>query len=142
MTRRQGATRTRELVANRDQAWTVSEPVRAEHPVRPLRRPRQRRRHAAHTLASAGSASSASTCSSKKRLLARHRVPFEEVDVGTPEACYRLRELTGRTSVPPASVDGQAIAGYETLAALLRSGRLDSGAALLPVAASGAITER
>lgn len=51
-----------------------------------------------------------------------NRTFFEEIDVGDPEACCHLRELTGGASVPQAVVDGRPIGGYGELAALVRDG--------------------
>ena len=59
-------------------------------------------------------------CERSVALLERHGLPFELVDVGTPESCCRLVELTGRTTAPQVVVDGRAIGGYEELAALVR----------------------
>ena len=92
-------------------------------------------------------ASFCAACEQARRLLARHHVAFEEIGVGDPEACCRLRELSGGASVPQALLDGRPLGGYETLAALVRSGALDaaptSGEAVrLPLPAATTITRR
>jgi glutaredoxin len=70
-------------------------------------------------------ASVCAACEQARRLVVRHQVAFEEIDVGEPEVCCRLRELSG-ASVPQALLDGRPLGGYETLAALVRSGALDA----------------
>ena len=67
-------------------------------------------------------------CERAVALLEQHGVEFETVDVGDPEGCCRLHELTGGASVPQAVVDGRPIGGYDELAALVR------GAAISPAA--------
>jgi glutaredoxin 3 len=69
-------------------------------------------------------------CERAVALLEQHGLPFETIDVGDPDGCCRLHELTGGRSVPQAIVDGRPIGGYDQLAALLR------GQALRPVAES------
>ena len=59
-------------------------------------------------------------CDRAAELLGRHGLPFERIDVGDPDACCRLHELTGGSSVPQAVVDGRPIGGYRELAALIQ----------------------
>ena len=65
-------------------------------------------------------------CDSAKELLNRKGISFTEIDItGRPE---RRREMvnraTGRTTVPQIFIGGDAIGGYDDLAALDRSGKL------------------
>lgn len=60
-------------------------------------------------------------CERAVALLERHGLAFEAFDVGSPDGCCRLHELTGARSVPQAVVDGRPIGGYDELAALLRT---------------------
>jgi glutaredoxin 3 len=61
-------------------------------------------------------------CERAVALLELHDLAFERTDVGDPENCCRLREVTGGTSVPQAVVDGRPIGGYDDLATLIRAG--------------------
>ena len=63
-------------------------------------------------------------CERAAALLERHGIEAETVDVGDPDGCCRLHELTGGASVPQVVVDGRPIGGYDELAALVRSGAL------------------
>lgn len=64
-------------------------------------------------------------CVAAKRLLQARGVPFEEVDVTGDDAKRAwLLEATGRRTVPQIFIRGEAIGGYDDLAALDRSGRL------------------
>jgi glutaredoxin 3 len=65
-------------------------------------------------------------CERAAALLERHGLSYETIDVGAPEGCCRLHELTGGASVPQAVIDGRPVGGYEELAALLRAGFPDS----------------
>ena len=58
-------------------------------------------------------------CERAAALLERCGLAFETVDVGDPEGCCRLHELTGGRSVPQAVVDGRPIGGYDELAGFL-----------------------
>jgi glutaredoxin 3 len=58
--------------------------------------------------------------------LERHGLPFVAIDVGDPEVCCRLHELTGGRSVPQAIVEGRPIGGYEELEAWLRTPELQA----------------
>jgi len=65
-------------------------------------------------------------CHAAKALLDGKRVPFTEIDVtGDHEARARLARETGRRTVPQVFIDGRPVGGYDELAALDRSGRLD-----------------
>lgn len=64
-------------------------------------------------------------CVAAKRLLAARGVSFEEIDVTGDHAKRAwLLEATGRRTVPQIFIRGEAIGGYDDLAALDRSGRL------------------
>ena len=64
------------------------------------------------------------SCDEARRLLERHGIAYEDVDVGMLGGCCRLHETTGGGSVPQATVDGRPVGGYGELAALIRSGVL------------------
>ena len=79
-------------------------------------------------------------CAAAKRLLDAKGVAYREIEApaGSPARAESETRSGGRTSVPQVFVDGQALGGYDDLAALDRAGELDrllgiSGAA----AASG-----
>jgi glutaredoxin 3 len=64
-------------------------------------------------------------CVAAKRLLSARGVPFTEVDVTGDDAKRAwLVEVTGRRTVPQIFIGGEAIGGYDDLAALDRSGQL------------------
>lgn len=66
-------------------------------------------------------------CVAAKRLLGARGVPFEEIDVtGDDAARAWLAETTGRRTVPQIFIGGEAIGGYDDLAAIDRAGRLAS----------------
>jgi glutaredoxin 3 len=72
-------------------------------------------------------------CVTAKRLLSARKIPYQEVDVTGDDAKRAwLVEATRRRTVPQIFIDGQAIGGYDELAALDRSGRLQ--AMLAPMA--------
>jgi glutaredoxin len=58
-------------------------------------------------------------CERAAALLERHGIAYEAVDVGAPDGCCRLKELTGGSSVPQALVDGTPIGGYDAIAAFV-----------------------
>ena len=65
-------------------------------------------------------------CHAATALFGEKRVPFEEIDVtGDHVARADLAQRTGRQTVPQVFIDGESIGGYDELAALDRSGRLD-----------------
>jgi glutaredoxin 3 len=64
-------------------------------------------------------------CVAATRLLARRGAEFVEVDVtGDREKREWLVRTTGRKTVPQIFIGGDAIGGYDDLAALDRSGKL------------------
>jgi glutaredoxin 3 len=64
-------------------------------------------------------------CVAAKRLLGTRGVPFEEVDVSGDDARRAwLLETTKLRTVPQIFIHGKPIGGYESLAALDRSGEL------------------
>jgi glutaredoxin 3 len=66
-----------------------------------------------------------SYCGAAKRLLAKRAVAYDEIDVtGDAEKRAWLVKATGRRTVPQIFVGGEPIGGYESLAALDRSGAL------------------
>jgi glutaredoxin 3 len=66
-----------------------------------------------------------SYCVAAKRLLSARGVPFQEVDVTGDDAKRAwLVEATGRRTVPQIFIGGEAIGGYDELAALDGSGEL------------------
>ena len=65
-------------------------------------------------------------CTSAERLLRAKGVAFEQVDATDDPATREwLVEVTHRTTVPQIFIDGKPIGGYDDLAALDRSGKLD-----------------
>jgi len=64
-------------------------------------------------------------CWRAKLLLLRKGVPFVEHDASSPEARAALLERTGRRTVPQVFIEGDPVGGFDDLAALARSGRLD-----------------
>lgn len=65
-------------------------------------------------------------CHAATALLTQKNVPFEEIDVtGDSTARADLADRTGRRTVPQVFIDGAPVGGYDDLAALDRSGRLD-----------------
>ena len=61
-------------------------------------------------------------CERAAALLAREGLVFETIDIGDPEQCCRLHELTGGASVPQVVIDGRSVGGYDEIAALIRDG--------------------
>jgi glutaredoxin 3 len=64
-------------------------------------------------------------CVRAKRLLSERGIPYREVDVATDDV--RREEMirrSGRRSVPQIFIDGQAIGGFDELAAIDASGEL------------------
>jgi len=65
-------------------------------------------------------------CRAATALLGKKNVAFNEIDVtGDDEARADLARRSGRHTVPQVFIDGRAVGGYDDLAALDRSGRLD-----------------
>lgn len=66
-------------------------------------------------------------CIRAKALLNGKRVAYQEIDLSDdPEERSRLVERTGRRTVPQVFINGEAVGGYEELAALDRAGKLDT----------------
>ncbi|MFO0734612.1 MAG: glutaredoxin [Labilithrix sp.] len=63
-------------------------------------------------------------CWKAKRLLGRHRIPFETVDASSDATRAWLRERTGRRTVPQVFFGDDHIGGFDDLAALEASGSL------------------
>ncbi len=61
-------------------------------------------------------------CERAAALLESRGLSFETIDIGDPEQCCRLQELTGGASVPQIVIDGRSIGGYDEVAALIRGG--------------------
>lgn len=66
-------------------------------------------------------------CERAAALLERNGLVFETIDIGGPEGCCRLHELTGGASVPQAVIDGHPVGGYDEIAGLIRTGVVLSG---------------
>ena len=65
-------------------------------------------------------------CTRARMLLQSRSVPFEEIDVTRDApARQRLVERTRRWTVPQIFIGDESIGGYDELAALDRSGRLE-----------------
>jgi len=65
-------------------------------------------------------------CVAAKELLRRKGVAFEEVDVtDQSEARAKLRERTGRATVPQIFIGETHVGGYDDLRALDHQGKLD-----------------
>jgi len=65
-------------------------------------------------------------CMRAKMLLQQKQVTFDEILVdGQPELRAKMRELTGRNTVPQIFIAGQPIGGCDDLFALERAGKLD-----------------
>ena len=65
------------------------------------------------------------SCIRAKLLLEARAIPFESIDVtGDAEARARLVAMTGRRTVPQIFIGDEAIGGFDSLAALDRSGEL------------------
>lgn len=65
-------------------------------------------------------------CSMAKQLLRQKAVVFREICVdGAPQARQEMEKLSQRSTVPQVFIAGQAIGGYDDLAALDQRGELD-----------------
>lgn len=65
-------------------------------------------------------------CHAARDLLRRKGVAFEEIDLtGDPARRTEMESLSGRSSVPQIFIGERHIGGYDDMAALDRSGRLD-----------------
>lgn len=77
-------------------------------------------------------------CEWARRLLAQRGVPFTEIDVTSDRALHsEMMERSGRRTVPQIFIGGESIGGYDDLAALDRSGRLDAMLAACTAPTSG-----
>jgi glutaredoxin 3 len=66
-----------------------------------------------------------SACIRAKALLEARDLAFDEVDLdGDPAFRERVRELSGRFTVPLVVIDGEPIGGYRELVLLEAAGRL------------------
>ena len=64
-------------------------------------------------------------CVAAKRLLSKRDIPYEDIDVSNdPDKRAWLVQATGRRTVPQIFIKGEAIGGYDELAALDASGEL------------------
>ena len=66
-------------------------------------------------------------CSAARKLLSQKGIQYEEIDVGSDSNLRReMTELSGRRTVPQIFIDTQPIGGYDDMAALDASGKLDA----------------
>jgi glutaredoxin 3 len=73
------------------------------------------------------SAENCSYCRMAKQLLNARDIPFEEVRVDLDEnKREEMIRLSKRRTVPQIFINDQSIGGYDDLAALAKSGKLDS----------------
>jgi GrxC family glutaredoxin len=65
-------------------------------------------------------------CTAARELLDEKGVQYEVVDVGSDNILRRkMIELSGRQTVPQIFIDSQPVGGYDDIAALNASGKLD-----------------
>lgn len=65
-------------------------------------------------------------CRAATALLGNKQIAYTEIDVtGDQAARAELAARSGRHTVPQVFIDGRPVGGYDDLAALDRSGRLD-----------------
>ncbi len=65
-------------------------------------------------------------CVAARDLLRSKGVQFEEIDLtGNPARRAEMESLSGRSSVPQIFIGDEHVGGYDDMAALDRSGRLD-----------------
>lgn len=65
-------------------------------------------------------------CVAARDLLRGKGVPFEEIDLTSdPARRAEMESLSGRSSVPQIFIGDEHVGGYDDMAALDRSGRLD-----------------
>jgi glutaredoxin 3 len=66
-------------------------------------------------------------CRMAKELLSSRHIAFEEVRIDLDEQRRdEMIRLSNRRTVPQIFINGQSIGGYDDLAALAKSGKLDS----------------
>lgn len=78
-------------------------------------------------------------CAAAKRLLDRKGVEYREIEApaGSEARAEAEARSGGRTTVPQIFVDGQALGGYDDIAALDRAGELDRLLGIAGTAATG-----
>ena len=65
-------------------------------------------------------------CNMAKELLASRHVSFEEIRIDLDDSKREeMMRISNKRTVPQIFIDGQPIGGYDDLAALARSGKLD-----------------
>lgn len=65
-------------------------------------------------------------CILARQLLSKKGVAFSDTDVGgNPEMRQKLRERTGRRTVPQIFINGRSVGGYDDISELDRRGELD-----------------
>lgn len=65
-------------------------------------------------------------CIMARQLLSKKGVAFNDTDVGgNPEMRQKLRERTGRRTVPQIFINGRSVGGYDDISELDRKGELD-----------------
>ena len=68
-----------------------------------------------------------SYCVNAKQLLKSKNIPYEEIDVSTPEIHEKMMALAeGRRTVPQIFFDGIPIGGFDKLSELEMAGKLDA----------------
>lgn len=66
-------------------------------------------------------------CRMAKDLLNAKKLPFEEIRIDLdPSKLEEMMRLSNRRTVPQIFIDGKSIGGYDDLAALAKSGKLDA----------------
>lgn len=65
-------------------------------------------------------------CEMAKNLLDSRKIPFEEVRIDLDkQKLEEMLRLSNKRTVPQIFINGQSIGGYDDLAALAKSGKLD-----------------
>lgn len=65
-------------------------------------------------------------CRMAKDLLSARKIAFEEIRIDLDDAKRdEMIKLSNRRTVPQIFINGQSIGGYDDLAALVKSGKLD-----------------
>ena len=52
-------------------------------------------------------------CREAKRFLAKHNIPFKEIDIATPGAAEEVIKQTGKRAIPQFVIDGEWVQPYE-----------------------------
>jgi len=65
-------------------------------------------------------------CTLAKRLLQKRGIPYEEIDVSDDAEREKLIEISGWQTVPTIMIGDEVIGGFRELAALDRSGELQT----------------